>query len=322
MVTAAAAGPPASFSLACHACGRCCNSAPALSMRELFRHRERFAACLAIGRVARRRPGERVRTGGHEQVLDANDADSCNALADTLFVRTAPGRDWLALTAQGIDYPSLDRCPALAGDGRCSLHEAGKPAICEAVPLDPLAPDRLQPLVLAARRDTAVWFGAGCLHDAPVAGAMPLVEAGRVAAPAALDAYREALRVERAIWRDAVAARLLASGAGWARSWAQLAPGARLTIPVVPALLEIARVSARCRDACIEVADCQQRLIATMIETALARRRADDREATRELRGFAEALVRLRRELGSAAFTASAHAAVDANAVEAWLGVA
>ncbi|WP_408249296.1 hypothetical protein [Paraburkholderia xenovorans] len=51
------------FSFACTACGKCCNSPPAMSLPELFRQRDRFIGCLAIGRVPRRRIGERVRVG-------------------------------------------------------------------------------------------------------------------------------------------------------------------------------------------------------------------------------------------------------------------
>jgi len=36
------------YRLACNACGRYCNSAPALSLRELFRHRHRFVGALTV----------------------------------------------------------------------------------------------------------------------------------------------------------------------------------------------------------------------------------------------------------------------------------
>jgi len=36
------------YRLACNACGRCCNSAPTLSLRELFRHRRRFVGALTV----------------------------------------------------------------------------------------------------------------------------------------------------------------------------------------------------------------------------------------------------------------------------------
>ncbi|MDR6497277.1 hypothetical protein J2785_000419 [Burkholderia ambifaria] len=49
------------YLLGCNACGRCCNSAPTLSLRELFRHRHRFVGALTIRRVPKRRIGERRR---------------------------------------------------------------------------------------------------------------------------------------------------------------------------------------------------------------------------------------------------------------------
>lgn len=294
-------------------------------MRELFRHRERFVASIAIARVPRRRLGERIRIGELSHELDAEDLAAHDALADRLYPRVAPDGDWLSISLRGHDYPSRQRCPALSDDGRCSLHATGKPAICEAVPLDPLAPDRLQAFVLGTRREQAEWIGAGCLVEPGEPDvtdvAEPLVEAGRVLASAALTACREAMEIERAIWRDAIAAQLMASGPGWARSWSPLPPGAHLTIPAVPALLAIARISSRCSAASIEVLDGQQRLIASMVEAALARRLPEDRATTRELRAHAEACGKARRELASTG-AALASPAIDSAAVEAWLGLA
>ncbi|OXH91625.1 flagellin N-methylase, partial [Burkholderia multivorans] len=70
------------YALACNACGRCCNSAPTLSLRELFRHRARFVGALTIHRVPKRQIGERWRAGEREHVLDADDVAACDALAE------------------------------------------------------------------------------------------------------------------------------------------------------------------------------------------------------------------------------------------------
>lgn len=92
--------------------------------------------------------GERWRAGGREYALDAEDVAASDALSARLFHRTGgAGSEWIALTLQGYDYPSLGRCAALTDDGRCSVH-ADKPSICSAVPLDPMLPDRLQSRVL------------------------------------------------------------------------------------------------------------------------------------------------------------------------------
>ncbi|MDH6152183.1 MULTISPECIES: hypothetical protein [Paraburkholderia] len=133
-----------------------------MTLAELFRHRNRFIGCLAIGRVARRRSGERLRVGRHEAVLDEADCAEFEALADTLLYRAG---DTFSIVAQGFDYPSLARCPALADDGRCAIHLQGKPLTCEVVPLDPLVPDSLQHLVLAERGDSAVYVGSACIQE-------------------------------------------------------------------------------------------------------------------------------------------------------------
>ncbi|VWB18501.1 flagellin N-methylase [Burkholderia pseudomultivorans] len=311
------------YALACNACGRCCNSAPTLSLRELFRHRQRFVGALTIHRVPKRRIGERWLAGGREHLLDADDVAACDALADTLFHRVGGAcGDWLALTLQGYDYPSLGRCPALADDGRCSVH-ADKPSICGAVPLDPMLPDRLQPQVLAGRRAEAAWLGAQCIvgdaRAADAAFATPLLTAGRIADRAALDAYRDALVFERAVWRDAVSASLLGDGKAGSDLTTRLAPGAYLTMSMVPVLLAVASISAHCRALCIDFIGAQLALIDARVDAALARRRLDDRPATRELRAFAQAFERARQALVAMPAPA-AGANDDAARIEGWLG--
>ncbi|CAB3753389.1 flagellin N-methylase [Burkholderia puraquae] len=313
------------YLLACNACGRCCNSAPTLSLRELFRHRHRFVGALTIRRVPKRRIGERWRAGGREHALDADDVAAFDALAERLFHRTGGmGTEWIALTLQGYDYPSLGRCAALADDGRCGVH-ADKPSICSAVPLDPTLPDRLQSRVLAARRDDAGWLGANCIVEVENAQSsdvasfpVPLVTAGQVADRAALDAYRDALVFERAVWRDAVFASLTDGGQDVRHALSRLAPGGYLTVSIVPVLLAVATVSVHCRALCISFVDAQLALIGANIEAALARRRADDRPATHELRGFAQALERARLAL-AALPPPAAGTREDAPRIDAWL---
>ncbi|WP_436975528.1 flagellin N-methylase [Paraburkholderia tropica] len=326
----------ATGSLACSACGQCCNSPPALSLREWFAQRALFIGSIAIERVPRRRVGERLGADGATHALNEDDVADHDALADSLFARAgAPDAGWLSITLQGYDYPSVARCPALAPDGRCTLHgalhdelndalsDATKPARCAAVPLDPLVPDRWQPLVLAARRASTQaphWRGADCIRDGLETGATPLIEAGRVIDSQALERDRNALVFERALWRDAVAASLLASASAHA-SLAALRPGARLTIAPVPALLAVARLSETCRAACIDVIDRQRALIDTTIAAALARRRLDERAITQELRGFALAHARAREELASSQPSSQPSSTPFAHDAERWLNL-
>ncbi|WP_233873684.1 flagellin N-methylase [Paraburkholderia adhaesiva] len=311
------------WSLACNACGKCCNSPPALSLRELFRHRERFIGCIAVSRVFPLRTGARLGADASGRPLDADEAAASEALAHTLFHRLDGAGGWLSVTLQGYDDRLSGRCPALAADGRCTLHDAGKPDRCEAVPLDPLLPDRLQPHVLRDRRESMQSFGAVCIRPNFSDGATPLIRGGRVADTTALERSRHALVYERNVWRDAVFASLCEPSSGLPSRLAMLAPGVYLTLPIVPALFAVARFSARCREACIELLDSQIALIDARVAEAIAKRRLDLRPVTRELRGFAEVCERAKSALRSMG-DRSQHGEdpkITAD-VEAWLGLA
>jgi Fe-S-cluster containining protein len=277
------------FSFACSACGKCCNSPPAMTLAELFRHRERFIGCIAIGRVPRRRTGERLRVGHRESVLDEADIAAFDAMANTLLHRAG---DTFSITAQGYDYPSLARCPALEDDGRCAIHLHGKPLTCEVVPLDPLVPDTLQHLVLAGRNQSAVYLGADCIHEGTREGAALLVAQGQVVEANANDALkrrRVALEKEREVWGRAVFQALRKELFDSPAALARIPDGGFLTISLVPALLVVAAASANSRRLCVDYIDSQLALIDRCIAQALLRRRLDDRPVTQELRGFANA---------------------------------
>ncbi|WP_408350913.1 hypothetical protein [Paraburkholderia phytofirmans] len=280
------------FSFACTACGKCCNSPPAMALPELFRHRDRFIGCIAIGRVPRRRLGERVRVGRHEAVLDEADIAAFDSIADTLLYRA---NDTFSIMTQGYDYPSLARCPALADDGRCAIHLNGKPVTCEVVPLDPLVPDALQHLVLAGRNQSASYLGADCIQEGERPDAALTTAEGEIRDANARDALarrRSALEREREVWGRAVFESLRKDLFDSPAALARIPAGGFLTISIVPALLAVASTSAGCRQLCLDYIDSQLALIDRSIEQAILRRRLDDRPVTQELRGFAQAYQR------------------------------
>jgi hypothetical protein len=316
--TKLAGAVPSAFSFSCTACGKCCNSPPAMHLPELFRHQDRFIGCLAIQRVPRRRTGDVLRIGAHRHRLDEGDAEAWTALQDTLLYATGAG-DAISLATQAFDYPSLARCPALENDGRCAIHDLGKPAMCEAVPLDPLLPDRLQHLVLAERSEADGFFGATCLQAG--AGSQALVAAGGIADAFAREAVarrRAGLLADRRYWGDAVFASLRRELS--ADGWARLAPGGTLTLSLVPALLVIAGHSTACRARCLAYIDRQLVLIERSVGQALLRRRLEDRAVTQEMRGFGEAYRQARRVLLASAAPAMGGLAALAGQTEAWLG--
>jgi Fe-S-cluster containining protein len=275
----------------CTACGKCCNSAPAMSMPELLRHRGRFIGSLAVGRV---RSGAAAATEAAAELA---------ALQDAIFHRDGdrPGAGHVSLVTQAFDYPSLARCPALGADGGCGVHGPDKPAMCRVVPLDPYLSDSLQAGVLLERRASGPYLdaraGTSCIAapgpDALAAPYRPLVMARRVAAPdyaADLARRRADLVDDKARWGNAVFRMLRGE---LARTPAAHAGGYRV-LPLVPVLAVLAAESPTMRAECVDYIDAQLALIETEVGAALARRRPEDRTATAELRGFAAAYARQR----------------------------
>jgi Fe-S-cluster containining protein len=274
----------------CNACGRCCNSAPAMSVAELLRHRGRFIGTLAVGLVPRVAAGGRL--GG--QVLGSDDAAELAALQDALFhPSTRMAGHVVSLVAQAWDYPSLDRCPALGADGGCAVHGPDKPVMCRVVPLDPHLPDRLQGAALPGRRASAAWLGANCIQTDTAAPYRPLVRLHRVADDgyaADLRRRRDDLLEDKRRWGRAVFRMLEGELAGAAR----LAPGGYLVMPLAPVLAVLAAEGADTRADCVAYIDAQLALIDTATEAALRRKRPDDKAGTAQLRAFAHAYTRQR----------------------------
>ena len=245
----------------CTACGKCCNSAPRMTLPELFHHQHRFIGALAISRV----------------------------------------QDGLSLTTQAIDYPSLARCPALSDDGLCTVHADRKPLACAVVPFDAQLPDEAQHAVLASRATLDNYIGADCIRPAKGDDLHLAVDAKGVLdahAKAALAAHRQALAEDRRWWGDSVRRSLLREAAP--ETLSQLPTDGVLTLSLAPALLAVASESAACRDRCLGYLDAQQALIGNAIVRALARRQPVDRPFTQHLRGFASAVARLQQALRQA----------------------
>lgn len=286
----------------CNACGKCCNSPPAMSIPELFRHRRRFIGSLAVGQARRLAAGSRIGDGAGSRVLDADDAQALAALQDALLHPSAASGRVLTLVTQAVDYPSLARCPALAQDGGCTLHGEDKPRMCSVVPLDPLLPDRLQDSVLRNRRAAAAWTGTSCIQPGAQAPYRPLVRQQRVVDPGFgrdLQERRSDMAGDKTRWGRAVATMLekeLRQGGAPA-----LRDEAALLLPLVPVLAVLAAEGEAMRAECIDYIDCQQSLIEAAIGRALARRQSADRATTAQLRGFAQAYARQRVLLAGAA---------------------
>lgn len=292
-----------SYAFGCTSCGKCCNSPPAMALPELFRHRDLFVGCLAISRTPRRRSGERIRLGRVDHVLSATEAAACDTLGETLL-HGAGNRHgvFFNLVAQGYDYPSLARCPALQDDGLCAIHASGKPLQCTVVPLDPLLPDSLQHLALAGRSIGAAYIGADCIQAGAPGGMAVLVGDGVIhdaAASEVIARRRWMLAQEHELWGCAVFASLRRELFDAPDVLARIPADGFLSMSIAPALLAVAGISERCRQLSLAYIDSQLVLIEKKIAEALLRRRLDERPHTRELRGFSDAYLRARAVLAS-----------------------
>jgi len=304
----------------CSACGACCNSAPQLSLPELFYHQERFIGCLALRRIERPPLGQ-AWTLALGRPVDAGDDEAFGALARELLepVQGPSGPELVQLSVQAFDDPSRGLCPALASDKRCSLESERKPSHCRAVPLEPLLPDSLQRAVLADREREAAYLGAHCIRRGTQPGFLPLVEERRVVdrtAVAALLARRRELAEDRRFWGSTVFGLLRAELFDHPERVGRLPVGGYFSMSLAPALAVIASASPRCRVRTVVFLNAQIELMAENLgkgSKLAGRPRA-------ELEGLLRASLALRSVLQSG--RANDGAMPAAPAVEAWLGLA
>ncbi|WP_427306857.1 YkgJ family cysteine cluster protein [Cupriavidus sp. H39] len=275
----------------CSACGKCCNSPPQLTLAELFRHQDRFVGALGM---------RRMQPAGNAHAADAA------ALASRLG-HALPGGDYLMLAVQGLDYPSLNRCPALGDDNGCTIHTS-RPSTCALVPLDAWTPDALQSVLLEKRRAGHGYIGADCIAAGPREGYRELVRGGRVTDPAYADALnrrRGNEAQEKAVWGTQLFRWLLPELLAAPGGIAAVPTADTRTLSLVPALALLAGASPRSRERCLDFAEAQLTLIRHNLAGALARRQAADRPVTAELRAMEAALQRFAGHLRSAAAGAS-----------------
>ena len=225
---------------------------------------------------------------------------------------------WLLLATHAYDDGSA-RCPALASDGRCGIEHDCKPANCSAAPLDPLAPSARQAEVLAKRAAQAAYFAANCIAAGARSAtngsrALPLIVDGGLTSVArqSLEASRRQLELDRRFWGDAVFRQLPSE-----LLESSLVPtDGFLSISIVPVLRVVARLSEGCRQRCLAYLDAQ----AVAIDAALARLPAHAIQAQRQLSGFAENGLMLRRLLlNSPGEPSSVAPPRDVRSIERWL---
>lgn len=293
------------FAFECTACGACCNSTPQLSLPELFRYQDRFFGCLAL-RATRIPDNGR---GGAARPFAAR------------FLHAVPSERGLcaAIAGQAFGFPSKNRCSALLADGKCGLHDAGKPLVCRVVPFDSLRPDRHQDDVLSERRVEAGFLGADCITRAPATSPHAVTAGPRLLDASVardLERHRDAMDQDKRHWGSRVFAFL--SGENGV-PWHRLPDGDWVEIGLTPALAAVAELSPACRVRTLQYIDAQLVLGATLVRDAVARKSLLDLDATQRLRAYLQALAHLGAVMQhkQPQFLPDAAAASEA---EAWLG--
>ena len=302
----------------CHACGKCCNSPPQASLPELFHHERRFLGCLSLQRVRRLRKGDLLE-GGLRALGD--DARETNELAARLFHATN-GVDThdVFLFTRAFESNAAGDCPARDDDGTCLVHDDRKPTVCRVVPFDAALPNRLQGVVLAARRHQSRDWGSDCLSDRPTTGLRLVTERLRVVdedALEALDTRRRQLAEERTFWGDEVARLLGPDLLDHPERVARLPENGTFVLSIVPVLSVIAVTSPLCEARVLDYVRAQARLYDAVLGAPSAPRDAEQlRRLARAHRAFGHAL-----ESGAFASSHEAGASPRARAVENWLGL-
>lgn len=314
----------------CTACGACCNTAPLLSLPELFHHQHRFIGTLGIRRIKQICLGDRLGRDSDGYWAGAEDCAGYEQISRDCLYRIRAGQAEnhdILLALQGFEDPDLSRCPILDQDGRCAVHDDRKPAACAVVPLDAFMPDRLQHLVLSERCRDSEDLGARCIKRKAntETGLMvqgPVVMDGK--ASNELSIRRCDMAADKRYWGEAVFKLLENELFLDSSGLLQIPTQGFLTLSMAPVLMVLAKVSEACWDRCLAYLDAQLVLCESTMRATMKRKTTHGSETLDRLRAFMRTSHTLRSALltGQGPQDEPSQGKPAAAAVEAWLGLA
>jgi len=281
----------------CTVCGKCCNSAPLMTLPELFHHENLFVGSLAVRRIRRHKAGETLSAANVQYMISAEEGALLAELAESQLYQPASGHNQqdydFSLMTQAMDYESGNQCPALAANYHCTLQNDRKPIVCSMVPFDSLYPDSLQNIVLMNRG-----YRENCISSQPqddldiVIRHRQLVDRQYAAA---LQQRRNDLVMEKQLWGAEVFAQL-EQEFFYHPAMAEKIPtdNGLLCLSIIPVLTIVAGISENCRLRCLQYIDSQLKLIDSKINQAISRKSAQDKPVTAEFRGFKEKYQKFR----------------------------
>lgn len=281
----------------CSACGKCCNSAPLMTVSELFYHETLFVGCLALRRIKQHRVGDIFMAGNTSHSLSKADVQLLEDVSEAQLFKVGPADShFVSIMSQAMDYEALNRCPALNDAQGCSIHDNRKPTVCAMVPFDSSYPDSMQNIVLMGRQ-----FDENCIAVGQPEGFHPVVADRKVVDQQFrenLQKRRNDLCWEKQLWGNAVFQSLRRELFYNPAQAAKIPAGnGALLLSIIPVLQALAIVSERTRGRCLRYVDNQIRLLDDKISQAVSRKSAADKQTTREFRSFKERYLKFRVQL-------------------------
>lgn len=130
------------FRFSCKGCGKCCDSPPQLSIREMYEHLDDFVLFASIVSQPVDIPPDRRISDVRLEIGRMISRKSVE-LGSITFVPVdaygSEGPEMLANVSGVVQKEHIERCPALSDDNRCSIYET-RPNTCRYVPGQHLLP--------------------------------------------------------------------------------------------------------------------------------------------------------------------------------------
>ncbi len=287
-------------SFKCTICGKCCNSAPLMTVAELFHHERLFVGCLALRRIKPHKAGDVLFAQQFRRTVSSADAQLLNDLAKSQLFHTAgmnnQGDYYFSIMTQAMDYESLQKCPALGEDNYCTIQSDRKPNVCSVVPFDALYPDSFQNIVLMSRGFAENCLVNGLKDDFEVVAQDRQVQSDEYLK--ALRLRRDHLCLEKKLWGEAIFAMLQAEGYCHSGKAGKVPiDNAILSLSIIPVLMVVAGVSEKCANRCLQYVDVQIDLLDHKISQALSRKSTADKPTTQVFRAFKHHYLKFRSQL-------------------------
>lgn len=219
----------------CVGCGKCCDSPPQLSIREMFSLIDEFVVeASLLCRPTSIPSSMRAKTAGFHADLAVMTSARAMELGGVVIGSSGTGfksdmQLVLTLSANVVRHSHVARCPALLGDNRCGIYEK-RPSVCRYVPGQHLLHADQQHKALAVFKSMHT-NDCDWSDDAPV-----LVSGGRIVQPAMLEGFAQAEADETAdgeLLRRLLTEDPMAWGEGWETSMSEMLDEAKQSVEAV-----------------------------------------------------------------------------------------